>query len=109
VNTVSSDVAEPKPATDPVPREFDRLESAVRRLADELAGYRARARIAEARTSELERAMQDLSTGALDPVALRERVRRLEQENQDLRRRMLQAQERVRRLIARLDFLREDV
>lgn len=109
MSTVSSDVAEREPATGGIPAEFVRLESAVRRLADELAGYRARTRVAEARAVELERAMKDLSTGALDPVSLRERIQKLEQENRELRRRMLQAQDRVRRLVARFDFLREEL
>lgn len=106
---MSSDVAEQKPVTARLPPEYDRLESAVRRLADELAGYRARARVAEARAGELERTIQDLSTGALDPVSLRDRIQKLEQENEELRRRMTRAQDRVRRLIARFDFLREDL
>jgi chromosome segregation ATPase len=107
---VSSDVAElngpPPPA---LPPEYARLESAVHRLGDELAGYRARARLAESRASELERALKAVSGGGLDPISLRHRMVELEQENEELRRQMAEAQDRVRRLIARFDFLREDL
>lgn len=107
---MSSDVAElNRTAHPPLPPEFSRLESAVRRLGDELAGYRARAQLAEARATELERALKAVSGGGLDPISLRERIRKLEQENKDLRAQMVQAQDRVRRLIARFDFLREEL
>jgi chromosome segregation ATPase len=102
-------VAESDPVTAALPDEYARLENAVRQLADELAGYRARARLAEARAGELERALMDVSSGALDPVSLRDRLRDLERENRALRHRMVEAQERVRRLVARFEFLREDM
>jgi FtsZ-binding cell division protein ZapB len=105
----SSDVAEKRPATATPPQEFERLEAAVRRLANELAGYQARAQVAERRGVELERALKDVSAGDLDPLTLRDRIRKLEQENRELRGRMLRAQDRIRRLLARFDFLREDM
>lgn len=92
-----------------LPEEYRRLESSVRRLLDEAAGYRARAQVAEQRATQLESTLRDLSTGALDPVELKEGVRRLEEENQQLRRRIVGAQDRIRRLIARFDFLREEM
>lgn len=97
-----------RPAT-MLPPEFDRLEAAVHRLADELAGYRARAQVAEGRVRDLERALTDVSSGALDPISLGERVQALQQENGQLRDRMSAAQDRIRHLIARFDFLREDL
>jgi predicted RNase H-like nuclease (RuvC/YqgF family) len=107
---VSSDVADRELASPPpAPPEFERLEAAVRRLANELAGYQARAQGAEKRALELERALKDLRSGELDPLALRDRVRKLEQDNRELRGRMLRAQDRIRRLLARFDFLREDM
>jgi chromosome segregation ATPase len=106
---VWSDVAEGKPATVSLPPEFERLEAAVRRLANELAGYQARAQVAEKRATELERDLKDVTTGDLDPLSLRDRIRKLEQENRELRGRMLKAQDRIRRLLARFDFLREDM
>ena len=92
-----------------LPDEFLRLRSAVRRLADEAEGYRARARVAEERVGELEGTLRDLSSGALDPMELRRRLEELEEENEGLRGRMEAAEERIRRLIARFDFLREEL
>jgi predicted RNase H-like nuclease (RuvC/YqgF family) len=107
---VSSDVAELNRTAPPaLPPEYARLEGAVRRLGDELAGYRARAQLAEARAAELQTALRAVSGGGLDPVSLREQVRNLEKENKDLRRQMIQAQDRVRHLMARFDFLREEL
>jgi uncharacterized phage protein gp47/JayE len=105
---VSSDAAEvgQQPG---IPEEFVRLQGAVRRLLDEVAGYRARAKVAEERAAELERAMRDLSSGALDPMKMRQGLRSLEQENTELRRRMVEAHDRIRRLIARFDFLSEEM
>ena len=105
---MSSDAAE-ETTNGPLPDEFVRLRGAVERLADEAAGYRARAQVAEARTSELEQTLRDMSSGALDPLKLQEGLRELEEENKELRRRMVQAQDRIRRPIARFDFLREEM
>lgn len=92
-----------------LPEDFARLESRVRKLLEELAGFRARAEMAEERSAKLQKALDDVSSGALDPMKLRERVRSLEDENEALRRRMVEAQDRVRRLVARFDFLREEM
>lgn len=105
---MSNDAAE-RSGGGPLPDEFVRLRSTVRRLLDELAGYRARARVAEERVAELERTLRDLSSGSLDPVKLRAGLRELELENQALRSRMVGAQDRIRRLVARFDFLREEM
>ena len=104
---MSSDAAESDGTA--LPDEYGRLESAVRRLLDEVAGYRDRARVAEDRATELERTLRDLDTGALDPVEMRQGLRRMETENQELRQRLVAAQDRIRRLIARFDFLREEM
>lgn len=92
-----------------LPGEYERLEGAVRRLLDDVAGYRARAQVAETRAAELERALRDVRSGALDPLKLKDSIRKLEEENRELRRRMIKAQDRIRQLIARFDFLREDL
>lgn len=91
-----------------LPDEYVRLEGSVRRLLDQVAGYRARARVAEGKASELERTLRDVSSGALDPVEMKDGLRRLEEENRELRRRMAQAQDRIQSLIARFDFLEEE-
>lgn len=106
---MSSDAAETGQENGVLPEEYLRLEASVRRLLDDAAGQRARARDAEQRAAELERMIRDLSSGALDPVKLKDRVRKLEAENQELRRRMVGSQDRIRRLIARFDFLREEM
>ncbi|HUG39066.1 MAG TPA: hypothetical protein VMM12_01195 [Longimicrobiales bacterium] len=105
---MSNAEADGRPSTVALPDEFVRLERSVRRLLDDVAGYRARADVAERRATELERTLEDVGTGALDPLKLRDGVRRLEEENEELRRRMAQAQDRIRRLVARFDFLGEE-
>lgn len=107
--TVSNAEADGRASTAAVPDEFVRLERAVRRLLDEVAGYRARAQVAERKASELEHTLRDVNSGALDPLKLKDGLKKLEEENRELRRRMVQAQDRIRRLVARFDFLGEDV
>lgn len=105
---MSSDGAER--ATDgALPEAFGRLESSVRQLLDQVVGYRARAQMAEKKSAELEQTLRDISSGALDPMELREKMRKLKTENEELRRRMVEAQDRIRRLVARFDFLREEM
>lgn len=107
--TVSNAEVEEQTRPAALPDEYVRLERAVRRLLDDLAGYRARADVAERKASDLERTIEDVASGALDPVELRATVRKLEQENGELRRRMVEAQDRIRRLVARFDFLQEEM
>lgn len=107
--TVSNGEVEVRPAGAVLPDEFLRLERSVRHLLDEVAGYRARAQIAERKAAELERTLRDVSTGTLDPMKMREGLRKLEEENRELRRRMVQAQDRIRGLVARFDFLGEEL
>lgn len=104
---MSNDAAER--ANGALPEEYARLESSVRRLLDELAGCRRRAEAAEAKVAEAAKTLREMSDGALDPMKLREGLRTLEGENEELRRRMVEAQDRVRRLVARFDFLREEM
>lgn len=106
---MSSDAAETGRENGVLPEEYRRLEASVRRLLDEAAGFRARAQVAERRAGELERTLRDLSSGAIDPIKMKERLRKLEEENSELRRRMVGAQDRIRRLVARFDFLSEEL
>ena len=100
----------PEPNTESVlPDEFARLQASVRALLDRLSDYQERAETAEERNADLEKTLRDMSSGALDPMKLRDHVRSLEAENEELRRRMVAAQDRVRRLVARFDFLREEM
>ena len=107
MRTVSN--AEAERAAVAVPDEMARLERSVRHLLDEVAGYRARAQVAERKATELERTLRQLSTGGLDPLKLRDGVKKLEQENRELRRRMVQAQDRIQRLVGKFDFLGEEL
>jgi predicted trehalose synthase len=90
------------------PPELDRLELKVRGLLDAYDAWRRRAEEAEARVRDLERAVRDMSTGGLDPVALADQVRVLDERNDALRQRMQQAEEAVQRMLARLHFVEEE-
>lgn len=85
-------------------RSFRQLEQLVRGLGDELATFRRRAQVAEARVKSLESAV---SEGV--PEASVERLRNLESENADLRARVAFATQRVRQLAARLKFMRQQL
>ncbi len=100
-----SSAARPRPG---FPTEWDSLELAIRRLLDDYDALRRRAAAAEHRVRELETALAQLGSGAVDPVALQARARQLEDENRALHARLAEAAERVRRLLARTHFLEEE-
>jgi seryl-tRNA synthetase len=91
-----------------VPPELDRLELKVRALLEAHDAWRRRATAAEARVLELEQAVRSMATGDLDPVALADQVRALDQRTSALRQRMQDAQEAVQRMLARLHFVEEE-
>ena len=101
----SGSARKPRPSLTP---ELDRLELMVQRLLQANDALRRRADAAEARVHELERAVQDVSTGRVNPVELAEDARRLEEQNADLRARVNAAHDAVHRLIARLQFIEEE-
>jgi FtsZ-binding cell division protein ZapB len=88
-------------------RTLDELDRLVGAVTDELAGWRRRAQKAETELAELK--------GHAGPVAgpeltqARQRIVDLETENQDLRRRVESARERVQALVSRLGFLERGV
>jgi seryl-tRNA synthetase len=88
--------------------ELDRLELTIQRLLQTHDALQQRAEAAEARVRELERAVQDVSTGRVNPVDLAEDARRLEEQNADLRARMNAAYDAVQRVMARLQFVEEE-
>ncbi len=88
--------------------EWDRLELAARRLLKEYTAARRRLGEAESRASRLEETLRQVSEGAVDPVAMQARLRRAEAENRELKARLQEADDRVKRMLARLDFLQED-
>src|SRR5213593_1909131 len=86
-------------------RMLDQLESVLRYVADELAGWRARALKAEAELKE-GGARSGGAVAKSDPET-RGRVADLEQENRTLRQRVDAARGRVHDLLSRLTFLEE--
>ncbi len=100
-----SSAGRPRPG---FPTEWDTLELAIRRLLDDYQALRRRAAAAEHRVRELEAALAQLGSGAVDPLALQARTDQLEAENRVLRGRLDDAAERVRRLLARTHFLEEE-
>ena len=84
----------------PETRALSRLEEVLGHLTDELASWRRRALKAEGRRAEL---------GDYDVVASQERIRELERENAELRRRLSLARDRVEGLLSRLGFIEEQV
>lgn len=88
--------------------ELDRLELALRRLLDAYEAQQQQIRQAQARVAELERALQDVGTGVLDPMELGARVQELESENHTLRERLRNAEALVQRIHTRLQFLEDE-
>ena len=86
----------------------DQLEAILRGVAEELAGWRARALKAETEIKELRGGAGGAGGGAvrLDPE-VRNRLAELEQENKTLRQRVEAAKLRVHDLLGRLTFLEE--
>jgi hypothetical protein len=101
----SGSARKPRPSVAP---ELDRLELTVQRLLQAHDAMRQRAEAAEARVHELERAVQDVSTGRVNPVDLAEDARRLEEQNAALRARIDAAYQAVHRMMARLQFVEEE-
>ena len=83
-------------------RALDQLETILRYVADELAGWHARALKTEAELKE----HQGQPRGRPDPET-RGRISDLEQENKDLRQRVESARRRVGELLGRLTFLED--
>lgn len=93
---------------DAVPGEvLAELEESVGRLLAALRGVRERHEASEVRVRQLEEVLKRLQQGESDPVELQERIQALEAENQDLRDRVTQGRDGVRRLLARIRFLEE--
>jgi hypothetical protein len=84
---------------------FRELEQLVRHLGDELAGFRRRALVAEARVRELETA--DAEPTVREQREMADRVTHLEQENAVLRARLEAATARTRQMLERVRFIRQ--
>jgi chromosome segregation ATPase len=82
---------------------LSKLEPLARRLAEELATWRARAQRAEADAAE--RKGKGGALGGPELLEVRQRIVDLERENQDLRRRIAAARDQLSTLSTRLAFL----
>lgn len=85
----------------------DQLETILRHVADELAGWRARAVKAEAELKESGTRGGGAGSATKPDPETRNRVADLEQENKTLRQRVEAARVRVHDLLSRLTFLEE--
>lgn len=86
---------------------IDELESLLRHVGDELAGWRRRCLRAEQELAAFKEKGGVMQSP--DTVLGRQRLAELEQENLALRARLDGASERVQMLVARLTFLERDV
>ena len=84
-------------------RGFRELEGLVHALAEELAGFRRRALVAEARIREIE-SHGNIPAGTPVPS---ERIADLERENAELHERLDGAGTRTRQMLDRVRFLRQ--
>ena len=84
---------------------FRELEVLVRRLSDELAGFRRRALVAEAKLRELEG--QSAQPARQERRQLTERVNQLEHENAALKGRLDAATSRATQILDRVRFIRQ--
>jgi hypothetical protein len=84
---------------------FRELETVVRHLGDELAGFRRRALVAEARVRDLE--SQGTKPGVQQQRQLVERCTELEHENATLKARLDAATARARQMLDRVRFIRQ--
>jgi len=83
-------------------RDFSDLDSLVRNLAAELANFRRRALLAEARVKEVEE-----HEGGLHSIDLAARITELERENERLQARLDAATARNKQMHDRVKFLRQ--
>ena len=83
-------------------RAVHELETLVHRMADELAAFRRRALVAEARLKELES-----TEGGAATIETAAQVSRLEAENDQLRAKLETTTSRARQMLDRVRFLRQ--
>ena len=84
---------------------FREMETLVRHLADELAGFRRRALLAEARVREVE--SQGTAPVVQEKRELSDRVTQLEHENAALKGRVDAATARTQQMLDRVRFIRQ--
>lgn len=87
----------------PEQRAFAELESLVHHLAEELAGFRRRALVAESRIKEID----EHAERGVSSVDLAARVAQLERDNEQLQNRLEAATTRAKQMLDRVKFLRQ--
>ena len=87
-------------------RAFQELESLVRHLGEELAAFRKRALVAE---SQLKDAGQRTPPAPVAPASTSTVASELEIENRELRSRIASSEDRVRQMLDRVRFLRQQL
>ena len=96
------------PAGNGAPRDrqpLDELERAVGDMLDRLTWMNERMSLAEEKSDELEELLRRFTGHEVDPGDIVSRLRKLEEENADLRSRVSQGREGVERLLAKIRFL----
>ena len=96
------------PAGNGAPREkhpLDDLERAVGDMLDRLAWMNDRMALAEEKSEELEELLRRFTGHEVEPAQILSRLKKLEEENADLRSRVDQGREGVERLLAKIRFL----
>lgn len=92
-------------STPPERAAFSELDSAVSRTVELLASERKRAVEAEAKSRELDEIVRRFTGDEAASGRLLSRLKHLEDENADLRRRLETGREGIDRLLARIRFL----
>lgn len=83
------------------------LEGSVTRAVDRIRELEGRLRAAEARRREVEALLARMTSGEESPVDMQDRMRELEAQNGDFRRRLDEGREGIERLLTRIRFLEE--
>ena len=96
------------PSTEPMGgHAFARLDEVVQEAVGRISLLRDHLREAQAQGERMQEILRGLTGGEEDPVALADRIQRLEVVNQDLLERLSRGRAGVERLLARIRFLEE--
>ena len=99
-----SDLEREHPETEAV----DDLEEVLEKVLRRISTLKARVEDAEERRDALRQLLEQFQSGGEDPAELARRARELEEENQELRRRLEEGRGTVERMLARVRFLEEN-
>jgi len=103
-------VSKPEHDASTEPKEgqaFARLDEVVREAGRRIGLLREELREAQVQGERMQEILRGLTGGEVDPVALADRIQRLEVVNQDLLERLSRGRAGVERLLARIRFLEE--